>query len=136
MEKRTAEIIMVCKGQHDFGKFPSLKQAVTAYMSDRCGCPAETYNDGTLRLIIYDAFMDYISSCSDIRCFLYDIKNALYWCDGRPREGVDDITGVLIGFQLCDVMDSAGYVNGFTEENTQRVRRNSLKEKAIMEETK
>ena len=121
MERRTAEIIMVCKGQHDFGEFSTLKQAVIAYLSDRSGCPAEFYTDNALRSFIYDVFMDYISSCSNIRAFLYDIKEALYWCDWRPREGVDDITAVLIGLQLCDVRDDTGYINGFTEENTQRV---------------
>ena len=121
MEKRTAEIIMVCKGQHDFGKFPTLKQAVIAYMSDRCCCPVEEYTDKNLRGIIYDAFMDYMFSCANSREFLYHIKEALYWCDWSPREGMDDITAVLIGFQLCNIRDDTGYINGFSDENTQRV---------------
>ena len=123
MKKRTAEIIMVCKGQHDFGKFSTLKQAVIAYMSDRCICPVEAYTDENLRDIIYEAFMDYLSSCNNLRAFFYHLKEARYWCDWRPREGVDDITAVLIAFQLCCVRDDTGYINGFTEENTQRVLR-------------
>ena len=126
MEKRTAEIIMVCKGQHDFGEFPTLKQAVIAYMSDRCLCPEETYTDCDLRAIIYDAFMDYLSSCSDIRTFLYHVKEARYRCNWMPRDGIDDITAVLIGFQLCAVKDDTGYINGFSEENTQRVFRKNI----------
>lgn len=116
MEKRTANIIQVCKGHHNFGDNLTLKQAVAHYMSKICDCPIEVYTDKILRGIVYEAFMDYMASCTHPREILYNIKEALYWCDWTPRENVDDITAVLIGFQLCQVKDEKGYVNGFSEE--------------------
>ncbi|MBQ9733682.1 MAG: hypothetical protein IJV74_05550, partial [Clostridia bacterium] len=74
-----------------------------------------------LRSIIYEAFMDYIASCDNLRSFFYHLKEARYWCNWMPREGIDDITAVLIAFQLCSVKDDTGYINGFTDENTQFV---------------
>lgn len=116
MEKRTANIIKVCKGHHNFGKDLTLKQAVAHYMSKVCGCPVEVYTDHVLRGIVWEAFMDFMSTCTSPRGFLYHIKEARYWCDWTPREGVDDITAILIAFQLCRVKDKNGYVNGFTDE--------------------
>ena len=60
--------------------------------------------------------MDFISTCTCPRGFFHHVKEAMYWCDWSPREGVDDITAVLTGFQLCQVRDETGYINGFTEE--------------------
>lgn len=116
MEKRTANIIMVCKGHHNFGENLTLKQAVAHYMSKTCDCPIEVYTDQVLRGIVYEAFADYMSSCSFPREILHTIREALYWCDWTPREGVDDITAVLIGFQLCQVKDKTEYINGFNKD--------------------
>lgn len=116
MEKRTANIIMVCKGHHNFGQDLTLKQAVAHYMSKTCDCPLEVYTDKALRGIVFEAFMDYMSSCTYPREILYHIKEARYWCDWSLKEDVDDITAILIGFQLCQVRDGNGYVNGFTDE--------------------
>ena len=121
MDKRTFNIIMVCKGNHNFGKDLSLKQAVAHYMSKTCACPAETYTDLCLRGIIWEAFMDFMSTCTNPRGFLYHLKEARYWCDWSPRENIDDITAMLIAFQLCRVCEKADdgsyhYINGFTEE--------------------
>ena len=116
MEKRTFNIIMVCKGHHNFGDNLTLKQAVAHYMSKTCGCPVETYTDRVLRGIVWEAFMDFMNTCTSPRGFLYHFKEARYWCDWTPREGVDEITAMLIAFQLCRVRDDNGYVNGFTEE--------------------
>lgn len=116
MDKRTFNIIMVCKGHHNFGDNLTLKQAVAHYMSKTCACPIEAYTDLCLRGIVWEAFMDFMSTCTNPRGFLYHLKEARYWCDWSPREGVDDITAILIAFELCRVKDDTGYVNGFTEE--------------------
>lgn len=116
MDKRTANIILACKGHHNFGDDLTLKQAVAHYMSKTCACPVEHYTDRVLRGIVWEAFMDFMNTCDNPREFLYDIKEARYWCDWSPREDVDDITAILIAFQLCQVRDDNGYVNGFTEE--------------------
>jgi len=92
MEKRTANIIMVCKGHHNFGDDLTLKQAVAHYMSKTCACPVEHYTDRALRAIVWEAFMDFMDTCTSPRGFLYHIKEARYWCDFSLREGIDDIT--------------------------------------------
>ena len=107
---------MVCKGHHNFGDDLTLKQAVVHYMSKTCACPAEYYTDRLLRNIVWEALMDFMNTCTCPCGFLYDLKEALYWCDGSLRDGVDDITAILIAFQLCQVRDSNGYVNGFSAE--------------------
>ena len=116
MDKRTFNIIMVCKGHHNFGKDLTLKQAVARYMSETCICPIEAYTDNVLRGIVWEAFTDFMSTCTSPCGILYDIKDALYGCDWAPRECVDDITAILIAFMLCEVFDDNGYINGFTKE--------------------
>lgn len=116
MKKRTANIILVCKGHHDFESELTLKQAVAHYMSKTCACPLEVYTDNVLRGIVFEAFIDYMSSCTCPREILYNIKEVRYWCDWSLKEDVDDITAILIGFKLCQVRDEKGFVNGFSEE--------------------
>jgi hypothetical protein len=60
--------------------------------------------------------MDFMSVCTNPRYFLYSFKEAKYWCDYSPREGVDDVQAILIAFQLCRVREKDGYVNGFSDE--------------------
>lgn len=126
MQKRTAEIIMVCKGQHDFGKFPTLKQAVIAYMSDRCAYPADRYTDHMINGIIWEAALDYIDSFKEHlpSSFLREIHHVMD-LHNNPLSHfinrVDMYEATCIAFQLAQVKNDAGYINGFTEENTQFV---------------
>lgn len=116
MKKRTANIIMICKGQHKFGANLTLKQAVAEYVSDTCGLPIKDITDDVLRGIVFDALMDFINTADNPCDVLYKILETRYWCNWKPRENVDDITAVLIGLQMCQVRDKNGFVNGFTEE--------------------
>ena len=115
MNERTANIIWVCKGHHNYD-CNTLKEAVAHYMSEECGCPIEVYTDRVLLSIVWEAFMDFMSVCTNPRYFLYTLKDAKYWCDYSPREGVDDVQAILIALQLCRVRDDEGYVNGFSDE--------------------
>ena len=115
MDKRTANIIWVCKGHHSYD-CKTLKEAVAYYMSEECGCPIEVYTDRILLSIVWEAFMDFMTVCTNPRYFLHSFREAKYWCDCSPREGVDDVQAILIAFQLCRVRDEKGYVNGFSEE--------------------
>ena len=115
MTKRTANIIWISKGHHPYGNV-TLKQAVAQYMSEECDCPIEAYTDRILLSIVWEAFMDFMSTCTNPRYFMYSIKEAKYWCDYSPRDGVDDTQAILIAFQLCRVRDDEGYVNGFSDE--------------------
>ena len=126
MEKRTAEIIMVCKGQHDFGEFSTLKQAVIAYMSDRCIYPAELYTDEQINGIIWTAALDYIDGMKDTRpsVFLREAQRAIEIHNNplvKSINRIDTYEAICIAFMLCQVRDDKGYIDGFSEENTQRV---------------
>lgn len=129
MNKRTAEIIMVCKGQHDFGDFPVLKQAIAAYMSDRCVCPVERYTDEMLNNIIWTAAMDYVDSMKEYppSQFFCDVKRAMGLHNNPFSSGINRIDmyeAMCIAFMLTDVQKKdRGYINGFNEENTRFVKR-------------
>lgn len=130
MEKRTAEIIMVCKGQHDFGEFDTLKQAVAAYMSNRCLTPVERYTDAMLNEIIWTAALDYIDGMKDYppSSFLHDVKRAFDLHNNPISHSISRIDmyeAMCIAFQLADVWHNGAYINGFTEENTSFVYKSS-----------
>lgn len=128
MHTRTSEIIMVCKGQHDFGDFPTLKQAVIAYMSDRCLCPEEAYTDSKINEIIWTAALDYIDSFKEYfpSSFLRECQRVMDLHNNPLVQNINrvDMYEAICGaFSLAQVRNDAGYINGFTEENTQFVRR-------------
>lgn len=123
MKKRTAEIIMVCKGQHDFGEFDTFKQAVAAYMSDRCLTPVERYTDAMLNEIIWTTALDYIDGMRDYppSSFFYDAKRAFDLHNNpfsHSIRRIDMYEAVCVAFQSADVRHNGEYINGFTEENT------------------
>lgn len=129
MEKRTAEIIMVLKGNHDLGEFDTLKQALAGYMSDRCDYPADEYSDEMLFGIVREAVMDYLYTCVDggqKRAFMYHYFDAHKWHD--------DLECWLAALQMVQVREknkdgSYTYINGFTEENTAFVYSDAAKRK-------
>lgn len=126
MEKRTAEIIMVCKGQHDFGKSLSCKQAIAAYMADRCCTPLNVYTDKVINKVIWKAALDYLDSMKEHRpsVFLRECENVLY-CSTSPfadyEAPMDAYDAICGAFAQAAVKDDRGYINGFTEENTRLV---------------
>lgn len=125
MEKRTAEIIMICKGKHDYGEHLSHKQAIAAYLSDHCACPMEYYADGTIvNSVIWNAALDYIDSIHRpshfLRCVMdsYNLhNNALV----DKKLNIDWYEAVCGAFSIAEVAEDGEYINGFTEENTQFV---------------
>lgn len=127
MEKRTAEIIMVCKGNHDLGDFPNVKQAIAAYMSDRCWCPIETYTDQEINGIIWTAALDYIDSMTQKPSVFFRRAQEVMDIHNNPLvrniNRVDIYEAMCGAFQLSQVRNDAGYINGFTDENTQLVKR-------------
>lgn len=113
MDKRTANIIWICKGHHNYGNV-TLKQAVAQYMCEVCGF--DTYSEEMLRAFVSQAFFRYLKVCTDISIFMSDIQQAKYYAGFIPRDGVDDTLAILIAFQICKVKGEYGCVNGFTEE--------------------
>ena len=118
MEKRTAEIIMVLKGNHNLGEHDTLKQYLIAYMSNRCYCSKDVYTDELLYSVVKEAIKDtmsHLSSPGQIRAFLYSYFEA--------RMSHDELDSWLVALQLMQVRENGEYINGFTEENTKLVRK-------------
>ncbi len=112
MERRTEEIIAVCKGRHAFGDIRNLRDSIAAYMSDRCAYPAEDYTDGMLEGIIFEALCDFIDGADKPSAFLRQIRES-------ARYHNDNMFFAVCGaFSVLSVKDSYGnYINGFTEES-------------------
>ena len=126
MEKRTAEIIMICKGNHNYGEELSFKEAIIAYMSDRCCCPIEHYNDTIINKIIWTAAMDYLDNIVSHKpsAFLYSVKE-IYDRHNNPFirkiNNIGMYEAICIAFQLVQITEDGEYIDGFTAENTKQV---------------
>lgn len=128
MEQRTAEIIMICKGKHDFGEDLTHKQAIAAYLSDQCGCPLDYYKDDVIESVIKNAAKDYIDGIRRPSFFIGQIEEVMER-HNNPLSKCENVTyceAICIVFSLAQVRDGSAYVNGFTEENTRRVCRTGL----------
>lgn len=134
MDKTTAEIIMVCKGKHDLGEFDALKQSIAHYMADRCAYPVELYTEAMINQIIWDAALDYIDSFQEYRAssFLREIHRIMELHNNpiSPLNRIDMYEAACIAFQLAQIRNKNGYINGFTEENTGFVYKSSTKSTA------
>lgn len=112
MERRTEEIIAVCKGRHAFGEIKTFRGKIAAYMSDRCDYPAEDYTDEILDGIIFVAVCDYIDGADKPSAFLRQIHESTMLHGGNL---FDAICGA---FSVVSVKHANGtYRNGFTEES-------------------
>ena len=114
MERRTEEIIAVCKGRHAFGDIKSFRDAIAAYMSDRCDYPAEDYTNEMLEGIIFEALCDYVDGADKPSVFLRQIRDSARYHNGNM------LSAVCGAFSVVSVKDAYGnynYKNGFTEES-------------------
>lgn len=128
MEKRTAEIVMVLKGHHEYGELDTYRDHLTAYMSDRCDYPADKYTDEMLFGIVQEAVKDYMSGCTgpaQIRCFLYSYFEAHKWHDSELTQWLAALSQVQVKEKNAD--GTWRYINGFTEENTAFVYKSGVK---------
>lgn len=140
MEKRTAEIIMVLKGNHnlreeapeDVKNLGTYLHDLALYLSDDCWCPFSycVEHPDCLDSIVQSAVLDYISSCENPRGFLwhyFDVKR-LFGTDILPiREAVyNDTQCWCAALVAVSVRNGDKYINGFTEENTVSYKRERL----------
>ena len=108
MTLRTCNIIMCCKGNYGFYA-QSKKDAIKKYMAKECNCDTSVYTDEVLHRIIMDALKDYIDGVKKPSYVLFCIEEY-----GKMLDNLDD--KILEMFRLTQVMNDAGYVNGFTKE--------------------
>ncbi len=122
MRQRTAEIIAICKGRHEFGENLSPKEAIAAYMSDDTGCPTELYDDVMLESIIADALFDFIDDMNMPSSFLRDIRDIYCrhntFAEMKGLERISYTDAVCFAFSTVQVKRDGKFINGFTKENT------------------
>lgn len=116
MQQRTSNIIMIIKGQHNYGNIEP-KDAIKKYMADTCGCEETDYTDYNLMQILSVVVQDYIHGCENPQHFLFDYFDALM----NYYKG-DSIKAWISALQLSNVKkhDKEGdfvFVNGFNIGN-------------------
>ena len=124
MEKRTAEIIMICKGRHTFGDDLCAKDAIKAYISDRCAIKLEHLQDRDINDIIWIAALDFMNSANKPSLFIqvareaYDRHNNLIKpLAGKSFSPIDIYEAICTAFRLVRVKSEDGsYTNGFCED--------------------
>lgn len=129
MDKRTAEIIMVLKGNHnledntpkDYPCLPSYLNELALYLSDDCMCPFQYYvhHVDCLERVVHEAVVDYMKAC-DTPAFLvweyFDIKN-------RMTDIFNDTQCWCAALANTIVRDNHQYVNGWSDYHTQSYQR-------------
>lgn len=116
LDERTAEIIMICKAQHDFDENLTTKDAIKLYMANRCGTKPEDYTERELREILWEAAKDYIDNIKDTKPSVF--IDELF----RRMDSLSFIDAVCSALRIQRVMYEGRYINGFTKENTQTVK--------------
>lgn len=125
MDNRTAEIIMVLKGNHnlannlpkDVPQIGAYLQDIALYLSDDCLCPFSTYvnNPGCMSSVIQNAVTDYIKACENPAYFVWEYFNTKRTFGDR----YNDDQCWCVALMMSSVRDNGRYVNGFNDRNTQ-----------------
>lgn len=135
MEKRTAEVIMILKGNHEYKvKYPGKSSAeyIAYYFSDYCQCPVKDYSKELILEILESVALDYLRSVRDLSVL------AIYFESRRTRffrlkngslksEVIDSLiecwATALREIQIKDSSKGDYYfINGWSEELCQTVK--------------
>lgn len=125
MQQRTSNIIMIIKGQHNYGNIEP-KDAIKKYMAETCGCEESDYTDYNLMQILSVVVQDYISGCENPQRFLFDYFDALM----NYYKG-DSIKAWISALQLSNVKRKNmltgcyEFINGLNENNIKVVDENT-----------
>ncbi len=95
-------------------------------MSDRCGCPIEIYTDELINDIIWTVASDLLNHMKRPGSFLWKTKQVMDLHNNPFVKNINrvDIYEAMCGaFQLVEVRDDSGFINGFTKENIGFVRK-------------
>ena len=106
MDKRTLEIIAICKGNTRYDSELCLVDAVKNYMSDRCMYEKRWYTYGQIENVLKEVFYDFIDVCDRPSYFLRQLEE-LKWISPNLA---DRICMVL---QETQVVEGHLYINGF-----------------------
>lgn len=110
MEQRTCNIIMCCKGHCQLeGAGQTPMEAIAAYMSNECGCPREDYKGRLMETILREAMFDFFAGADKPG---YELRQLFHQYATHEPSLSERICTM---FQLTQVRDDNGYVNGFTD---------------------
>ena len=126
MQLRTSNIIMVIKGNHNYGNIEP-KEAIKKYMAETCGCDEADYNDILLMRILSVVVQDFIETCNKPQRFLFDYFDAL-----TNYYNGDSIKSWISALQLIQIKeyDKDGdfiFMNGFNISNIRVIDENTGK---------
>lgn len=118
MTERVFNIIMACKGNFNKIKSCDVKadasnlsayERVIEYLSEECATPKERYTPATMNSLMFDAMCDYLRTCDNAGSFVRSLKDI--YAITKITEG----ERIASAFELVQVKDSRGYINGFEE---------------------
>lgn len=118
MERRTSNIILIVKGNHNYGEEVTEKEAIAKYMSETCSYPEELYTYSMILRIVRDVVLDYIDSCDKSSALLWDYFDSI--CK-------DEIDKWISALKHIQVREGNKYINGFNENNIDVISENTGK---------
>ena len=124
MQQRTSNIIMIIKGQHNYGDIEPI-DAIKKYMAETCGCEESDYTLDIIYDVIQSTVLDYIKGSDRPEHFLFDYFEGLKYYRG------DSIKAWISALCLVNVRktnletNSFDFVNGFNENNINVVDENT-----------
>lgn len=129
MDNRTAELIMVLKGQHNLTEnlpenIPQIGaylQDVALYLSDDCMCSFNAYakNPALMTGVIQNVVTDYIKACDNPAYFVWEYFNTKrQWGDRYT-----DDQCWCVALMMTNVREGDNYINGFNARNTRQYKR-------------
>lgn len=111
MEQRTCNIIMCCKGHCKLvSENASPLESIAAYMSAECDFPKEDYTVELMGMVLREALFDYMAGADNPGYELRQLLQQYATYDPSLSERICTL------FQLVQVKDNTGFVNGFTDE--------------------
>lgn len=128
MDKRTSEIIMVLKGNHnlnenipeDIPTLGSYLDDLALYLSDDCNCSYSYYitHPECFADIIYNVVTDYIKACYHPEFFIQE-----YFRIKKQNNEIDDIQCWCTALAFAEIKENNKYINGWNQYNTQHYQR-------------
>lgn len=106
MTERTYKIIMACKSAEGC----NVTDAVKAYMSKECMCPADHYDEFNMNRIMFAAMCDYLDSCDMPSVFMLELKDVF---NGSNLSMGERIARAFLNVRVRN--RNGQYVNGFGE---------------------
>lgn len=111
VQQRTCNIIMACKGHCEPAKnAETLMDCVKIYLGHECDYPWENYSNKMIESVLREALYDFMTDATNPG---HELRQLL--CD-YPTKEPSLSERICTMFQLTQVKNNDGYMNGFTQE--------------------